>query len=320
MAPSEVAAAATSLAFLPRSTSKKFPYKCHDMLSYVEKNNLEHIVSWLPGGKGFQIHDDEAFCKQVLKPTFNHSNYKSFEKQLNNWNFTKVNARAYSNPNFQRGRKSLCQSMTSKSTRTKKSVTAAAEAPKSTYNAAAAANDHTIVTPALAAAMANEEAARAQQLATAAAAAGVSTATSLAPSLEHLDANSKVALIAALQQRLAGSEAQKLALVRALVRKSALDQLKLQQQFQRQQQALLADLQVGQHLREADLQQLLLAAHQRQQQSESQHQQQLQQQQASANAALSPSPSTALLQKLATDQEEQKERAAALLALRVGRP
>ncbi|KAL3915120.1 MAG: hypothetical protein SGILL_005797, partial [Bacillariaceae sp.] len=106
-------------AFLPRSTSKKFPFKCHEMLSYAEKNSLEHIVSWLPGGKGFQIHDQQAFCKQVLKPTFNHSNFKSFEKQLNNWSFTKEttageNAKAYSNPNFQRGRKSLCQSMTSK--------------------------------------------------------------------------------------------------------------------------------------------------------------------------------------------------------------
>jgi hypothetical protein len=97
------------------------------MLHYAEKNGLEDIVSWLPGGKGFGIHNHELFCSKVLKATFNHSNFKSFEKQLNNWNFTKestvAGGKAYSNPNFMRGRKSLCQNMTSKSTRTKKPIT-----------------------------------------------------------------------------------------------------------------------------------------------------------------------------------------------------
>lgn len=72
----------STLAFLPRSTSKKFPFKCHEMLSYAEKQGLEDVVCWLPGGSGFIIHDQDKFCKAVLKECFSHSNYKSFEKQV----------------------------------------------------------------------------------------------------------------------------------------------------------------------------------------------------------------------------------------------
>jgi hypothetical protein len=90
------------------------------MLAYAEKHGLEDVVSWLPGGKGFSVHNHPEFCKHVLKPTFAHSNFKSFEKQLNNWGFQRsVNedgSKSYSNPSFIRGRKSLCQTMTSKST------------------------------------------------------------------------------------------------------------------------------------------------------------------------------------------------------------
>jgi hypothetical protein len=74
----------TTMAFLPRSTSKKFPFKLHELLSFAERNGLENVVSWLPGGKGFMIHDNQQFCEKVLKATFHHCNYKSFEKQLNN--------------------------------------------------------------------------------------------------------------------------------------------------------------------------------------------------------------------------------------------
>jgi hypothetical protein len=50
------------------------------MLQYAEKNGMEDVVSWLPGGKGFRIHNHELFCSKVLKATFNHSNYKSCTK------------------------------------------------------------------------------------------------------------------------------------------------------------------------------------------------------------------------------------------------
>jgi hypothetical protein len=117
----------TSLAFLPLSTSKKFPFKLHELLSFAEKRGLEDVVCWLPGGKGFVIHDHQQFCDKVLKATFRHCNYKSFEKQLNNWNFRRdlneSSGKAYSHPHFLRGRKSLCQNMTSKTTRSKKAET-----------------------------------------------------------------------------------------------------------------------------------------------------------------------------------------------------
>jgi hypothetical protein len=141
------------MAFLPLATSKKFPFKCHEMLQYAERQRLEDIVSWLPGGKGFRVHNHELFCKKVLKAIFNHSNYKSFEKQLNNWGFQReatCTGKSYSNPNFVRGRKSLCQAMTSKSTRTTNKQSDAMSKNPTTNTAGAAGLSWTLNTPSLA--------------------------------------------------------------------------------------------------------------------------------------------------------------------------
>ncbi|KAG7345149.1 HSF-type DNA-binding protein [Nitzschia inconspicua] len=333
----------TTLAFLPRSTSKKFPFKCHEMLSYAERQGLDDVVAWLPGGKGFIIHDQDQFCKRVLRETFNHNNYKSFEKQCGNWMYkrevTEKGAKIFSHPNFLRGRKSLCQSMTSKSTRSKKSEVVAKKTssePKIKPETVAReistleADDRSAT---LVAALAQAVATQQQQSPVAAAASRLELRNRLAAVAASSPAAAN-ALMNALQKRVAAKSAIAAAvaasappsndlavvLAKAAVHRSAtLERLQLQQEFQRQQQALLLEQQKveAEHQQQYEAHiQLLLAAHQK-------RQEQLQQQhlQKEASKLISvPAPSaTTFLQEIVKDRKEQEERAAALLALRVPR-
>jgi hypothetical protein len=49
------------------------------MLDDTDENEkgFQHIVSWLPDGKGFRIHDEEAILP-LLKLYFNQTKFKSF--------------------------------------------------------------------------------------------------------------------------------------------------------------------------------------------------------------------------------------------------
>jgi hypothetical protein len=43
-----------------------FPVRLHYMLSEMEKDGLEHIVSWQPHGRCFVIHDPDALQERCL--------------------------------------------------------------------------------------------------------------------------------------------------------------------------------------------------------------------------------------------------------------
>ncbi|KAG7369991.1 HSF-type DNA-binding protein [Nitzschia inconspicua] len=334
----------TTLAFLPRSTSKKFPFKCHEMLSYAERQGLDDVVAWLPGGKGFIIHDQDQFCKRVLRETFNHNNYKSFEKQCGNWMYkrevTEKGAKIFSHPNFLRGRKSLCQSMTSKSTRSKKSEVVAKKTssePKIKPETVAQetptleADDRSA---SLVAALAQAVVSQQQQSPVAAAASRLELRNRLAAVAASSPAAAN-ALMNALQKRVAAKSAIAAAAVAAAAppsndlavvlakaavhRSAALERLQLQQEFQRQQQALLLEQQKveAEHQQQYEAHiQLLLAAHQKRQE---QLQQQHLQKEASKQISVPAPSATTFLQEIVKDRKEQEERAAALLALRVPR-
>lgn len=59
-----------------------FPWRLHEILEEVEKKKLEHIVSWLPDGSGFQVHCQDTFSDVIIPMFFRHSRYKSFQRQL----------------------------------------------------------------------------------------------------------------------------------------------------------------------------------------------------------------------------------------------
>jgi hypothetical protein len=67
-----------------------FPYKLYNMLEDVEKHGKEHIVSWMPSGRSFQVHNSSDFVNQVAPFYFNLTKYKSFKRQLLNYGFMRL--------------------------------------------------------------------------------------------------------------------------------------------------------------------------------------------------------------------------------------
>lgn len=68
-----------------------FPLNLTLMLESVESMNLSHIVSWLPNGQSFVIHDPDQFLAEVL-PKFikssKNTKIRSFYRKLNRWGFS----------------------------------------------------------------------------------------------------------------------------------------------------------------------------------------------------------------------------------------
>jgi hypothetical protein len=59
----------------------------------LEEGTFKAIVSWAPKGDRFIIHDAAEFTKAVLPKLFRHSNFSSFVRQLNKYDFHKVRSR-----------------------------------------------------------------------------------------------------------------------------------------------------------------------------------------------------------------------------------
>jgi hypothetical protein len=45
---------------------ENFPVKLHYMLDELEKDGMEHIVSWQPHGRCFLVHNQDQFVEQIL--------------------------------------------------------------------------------------------------------------------------------------------------------------------------------------------------------------------------------------------------------------
>ena len=58
-----------------------FPYRLYEMLDECEHQNKSHIVSWLPDGKAFKVHQVPVFVDLILPSYFRQSKYKSYQRQ-----------------------------------------------------------------------------------------------------------------------------------------------------------------------------------------------------------------------------------------------
>jgi len=91
-----------------------FPLKLHAMLEAVEKENLEHVVSWQPHGRCFVVHDQKEFVN-ILDKYFKVSKVSSFQRQLNLYGFQRLtkgrDKSAYYHELFLRGRVFLAHSI-----------------------------------------------------------------------------------------------------------------------------------------------------------------------------------------------------------------
>ena len=67
-----------------------FPYRLHEMLSSVDEKHDSSIVSWLPDGKHFKVHDPRRFVETVIPSAFKQKSLKSFQRQLHLYGFQRV--------------------------------------------------------------------------------------------------------------------------------------------------------------------------------------------------------------------------------------
>ena len=71
--------------------SDSFPSTLYRMLEDAASKDFEDVVSWLPSGVGFKVHDTKEFEKKIMRKYFtNQTRYKSFLRQLNFYGFDRV--------------------------------------------------------------------------------------------------------------------------------------------------------------------------------------------------------------------------------------
>ena len=70
----------------PVSSSRalRFPSKLEAMLSNPK---FAHVVSWMPHGRSWKVHNIHMFVKQVVPGFFEYNNYKRFIRLVNAWGF-----------------------------------------------------------------------------------------------------------------------------------------------------------------------------------------------------------------------------------------
>ena len=90
-----------------------FPYKLHQMLEETELKGDAYtsIVSWLPDGSHFKVHDSGSFMKHVVPQYFKQKSYKSFQRQLHIYGFKRILKGdlqgAFHHPKFIKGNRNL---------------------------------------------------------------------------------------------------------------------------------------------------------------------------------------------------------------------
>lgn len=92
-----------------------FPLRVHIMLQQTESFDQTHIVSWMPSGRAFRVHDKDAFSKEVLPDYFRSSNFRSFQRNLSVYQFSRMwtgpEKGAYFHEKFVRHDRKLCTQM-----------------------------------------------------------------------------------------------------------------------------------------------------------------------------------------------------------------
>jgi len=96
----------------PPGRVPNFPSKMHAMLG---REDLKSMISWVPHGRAFKVHDSKEFEKKILPIYFEHAKYSSFIRQANGWGFRRITTgkdrNAYYHPRFLRGLPHLCKDM-----------------------------------------------------------------------------------------------------------------------------------------------------------------------------------------------------------------
>ena len=91
--------------------SVSFPSKLYKCLVDAEKGGFSDVISWQQDGMSFKVHNQERFGNEILPMYFGAIKFKSWQRQLNLYGFTRVQKGltrgSYTHEHFMRGRKSL---------------------------------------------------------------------------------------------------------------------------------------------------------------------------------------------------------------------
>ncbi|KAG7351651.1 HSF-type DNA-binding protein [Nitzschia inconspicua] len=88
-----------------------FPIKLYKLLEEVEESGQKHIIGWNSDGRHFTVFQPKVFAETWMVRYFNQSKYKSFQRQLNLYNFYRESSGKikgiYSHKLFVRGNMAL---------------------------------------------------------------------------------------------------------------------------------------------------------------------------------------------------------------------
>jgi hypothetical protein len=90
-----------------------FPWKLHRLLDAANEKGIAGIVSWMPDGRSFKVHNRHAFEEEIMSHYFKSSKFKSFQRSLNLWGFQTAPSSAHKqgecyHPFFLKGFPDLC--------------------------------------------------------------------------------------------------------------------------------------------------------------------------------------------------------------------
>ena len=70
-----------------KKCDRNFPALLHTILS---NDQYSHIISWMPHGRAWKIHDKDLLMEEVVPEFFGQSKYASFARQLSGWGFKRL--------------------------------------------------------------------------------------------------------------------------------------------------------------------------------------------------------------------------------------
>ena len=79
--------------------SKKYPFP-HKLYDLMAKTDSRDVISWSADGTEFIVHDHARFASILLPIYFGHNQMRSFDRQLNYWEFERTNTNKISNKSF----------------------------------------------------------------------------------------------------------------------------------------------------------------------------------------------------------------------------
>lgn len=110
-------------------------------MDMLQNDKISDIISWMPDGNAFAIHDKKRFASEVLPLYFRGSiQFSSFTRRMNRWKFTLTrestkSRSVYHHPLFKRNEMQKCSEMKPKPQIKRKESSAIKMARKNVYEA-----------------------------------------------------------------------------------------------------------------------------------------------------------------------------------------